>query len=95
MLSRRLLRPRSLTRLKQASRADGRTGVGHWRTRDGDEVDSVIESDDGTIVGFEVKAGSRVSGEDVGPLRKTTGSDRGELPHRHRALRRDMVIQLR
>jgi nitroreductase len=56
--------------LKQASWADGLTGVGHWRTRDGDEVDLVIEADDGTIVGFEVKAGSRVPGEDFGPLRK-------------------------
>lgn len=26
--------------------------MGHWRTRDGDEVDLVVERDDGAIVAF-------------------------------------------
>lgn len=56
--------------LKQASWLDGLAGAGHWRTHDGDEVDLVIERDDGAIVAFEVKAAGRVPGEDFKPLRK-------------------------
>lgn len=56
--------------LKQASWMDGIGGVGHWRTRDGDEVDLVIERDDGAILAFEVKASGRVPGDDLAPLRK-------------------------
>jgi uncharacterized protein len=56
--------------LKQVSWADWVGGVGHWRTRDGDEVDLVIERDDGAVVAFEVKAAGRVPGEDLAPLRK-------------------------
>lgn len=56
--------------LKQASWTDGIAGVGHWRTHDHDEVDLVVERDDGAIVGFEVKAASRVPGDNFRPLRK-------------------------
>lgn len=56
--------------LKQASWLDGIAGFGHWRTRDGDEVDLVIERDDGAVVAFEVKAAGRVAGPDLTPLRK-------------------------
>jgi predicted AAA+ superfamily ATPase len=56
--------------LKQASWADWVSGAGHWRTRDGDEVDLVIERDDGMVVAFEVKAAGRVPGSDLAPLRK-------------------------
>lgn len=56
--------------LKQASWLDGIAGVGHWRTRDGDEVDLVIERDDGAVVAFEVKASQRVGGREIAPLRK-------------------------
>lgn len=56
--------------LKQASWLDSVAGHGHWRTHDGDEVDLVFERDDGGIVAFEVKAGSRVPGEAFRPLRK-------------------------
>lgn len=56
--------------LKQASRLDGLTGAGHWRTHDGDEVDLVIERDDGAILAFEVKAAGRVTGADFKALRK-------------------------
>lgn len=55
---------------KQASWTDWVAGLGHWRTRDGDEVDLVVERDDGSIVAFEVKAAGRVPGEDLVPLRK-------------------------
>ncbi len=41
----------------------------HYRTRDGEEVDAVIEHHDGRVVGIEVKASSSVSGDDVRHLR--------------------------
>ncbi len=56
--------------LKQASWMDGVAGLGHWRTRDGDEVDLVIERDDGAVVAFAVKASQRVGGAELAPLRK-------------------------
>jgi len=56
--------------LKQVSWADGVAGFGHWRTHDDLEVDLVIEADDGRVVGFEVKTGSRVPGDDLKPLKK-------------------------
>lgn len=55
---------------KQASWMDGIAVLGHWRTHDGDEIDLVIERDDGTVVAFEIKASSRVSGESLRGLRK-------------------------
>jgi predicted AAA+ superfamily ATPase len=54
---------------KQASWMDGIAGVGHWRTHDGAEVDVVVERDDGSVVGIEVKAGTRVAGRDLAGLR--------------------------
>jgi predicted AAA+ superfamily ATPase len=55
--------------LKQVSWMEGVSGVGHWRTHDGSEVDLVIERDDGGIVGIEVKAGSRLQDRDLSGLR--------------------------
>jgi uncharacterized protein len=46
--------------LKQASWNDDVREVGHWRTHDGQEVDLVAETTDGSVVGFEVKAGREV-----------------------------------
>ena len=59
--------------LKQVSWMEGISGVGHWRTHDGSEVDLVIERDDGAIVGIEVKAGSRVQDRDLAGLRILKG----------------------
>ncbi|HZJ28945.1 MAG TPA: DUF4143 domain-containing protein [Solirubrobacterales bacterium] len=56
--------------LKQASWMDRVTGTGHWRTHDGDEVDLVIELDDGRILGFEVKASARANDATLRPMRK-------------------------
>lgn len=56
--------------LKQASWLEGIAGAGHWRTHDGDEVDLVVERDDGRVVAFEVKASARVQERDMRPLRK-------------------------
>ncbi|MFM2071956.1 MAG: hypothetical protein RLZZ623_2219 [Actinomycetota bacterium] len=46
--------------LKQASWRDDIRELGHWRTHDGQEVDLVAETLDGTVVGFEIKAGREV-----------------------------------
>jgi predicted AAA+ superfamily ATPase len=56
--------------LTQASWLDGLAGTGHWRTHDGDEVDLVVERDDGAILAFEVKVAGRVPGEGFKALRK-------------------------
>lgn len=55
---------------KQVSWMTAPVTTGHWRTSDGDEVDFVIEFDDGAVVAFEVKAGERVRGPDLRGLRK-------------------------
>ncbi len=56
--------------LKQVSWMEAPVQSGHWRTHDGDEVDLVLERDDGAIVGIEVKAGERVSAAQFRGLRK-------------------------
>lgn len=64
--------------IKVVSWTDGAAQVNHWRTSDGDEVDAVVERDDGTIVAFEVKASARASGESfrsLEKLRNAAGSD--------------------
>lgn len=53
---------------------DARVHAGHWRTHDGDEVDLVLERDDGAVAGIEVKAGERVSDADLRGLRKLRDS---------------------
>lgn len=58
---------------KQVSWLDQAVSVGHWRTHDGDEVDLVVEFDDGQILAFEIKANERVSGDDFRGLRKLRG----------------------
>ncbi|GAA4348695.1 hypothetical protein GCM10023145_09360 [Angustibacter luteus] len=55
---------------KQVSWLEEQVTVGHWRTHDGDEVDFVIEFDDGGVLAFEVKAGERVPGREFSGLRK-------------------------
>lgn len=55
---------------KQASWLDEPVTVGHWRTHDGDEVDLVIEFDDGRVLAFEIKANERVAGNDFRGLSK-------------------------
>lgn len=53
---------------KQASWLPEAQTCGHWRTRDNDEVDFVLERDDGCVVAIEVKAAGRVSGPELRPL---------------------------
>jgi uncharacterized protein len=56
--------------LKQVSWMDTPAKPGHWRTHDGDEVDLVLERDDGAVACIEIKAGERVGGADFRSLRK-------------------------
>lgn len=56
--------------LKQVGWMESPAQPGHWRTHDGDEVDLILERDDGAIVGIEVKAGERVSAAQFRSLRK-------------------------
>jgi predicted AAA+ superfamily ATPase len=59
---------------KQASWNDAVVGVGHWRHLDGYEVDFVVEREDGGIVGFEMKTGTRIHGADMKGLAKLRDS---------------------
>ncbi len=45
--------------IKQASWLDGIAGLHHWRTYDGEEVDLLIEHDDGCVVTIKMKGGTR------------------------------------
>ncbi len=56
--------------VNQAAWLDDLIDSGHWRTHDGDEVDLVLERDDGSIFAFEVKVAGRVPGEHLAALRK-------------------------
>ncbi|HET8985554.1 MAG TPA: hypothetical protein VFN03_07325, partial [Trueperaceae bacterium] len=48
--------------------------VGHWRTNDGDEVDLILEFEDGRVLAFEAKAGERVSSKGLRGLRRLRDS---------------------
>ncbi len=62
--------------LKQASWSDNARALGHWRTHDGQEVDLVVERDDGVVTGFEVKTARKIERKDASgliALRNTLG----------------------
>ncbi len=56
--------------LKQVSWMESPAQCGHWRTHDGDEVDLVLERDDGAIAAIEVKVGERIREPQFRSLRK-------------------------
>lgn len=56
--------------LKQVSWSDAPVAAGHFHTEAGEEVDLVLERDDGQVIAVEIKAGSRISGEDYRGLRQ-------------------------
>ncbi|NRQ16362.1 ATP-binding protein [Ensifer sesbaniae] len=56
--------------LKLASWSDRRFSFSHYRTKDQDEVDVVIEDRRGRIIGIEVKASATVKSEDFKGLRQ-------------------------
>lgn len=55
--------------LKQASWSDAPVSTGHFRAEAGAEVDLILERDDGQVIAFEIKAGSRIGREDLRGLR--------------------------
>ncbi|HSZ70090.1 MAG TPA: ATP-binding protein [Solirubrobacteraceae bacterium] len=55
---------------KQLDWLDAPVARGHWRTHDGDEVDLVLERDDGAVAALEVKAASRVTARELRSLHK-------------------------
>lgn len=55
---------------KQASWLGEPVALGHWRTSDGDEVDLVIERDDGRVLAIEVKASERAPGAEFRGMAK-------------------------
>lgn len=62
---------------KQASWLDEPVTLGHWRTSEDVEVDLVGEYDDGTVIGFGVKASERASAKEfrgLTQLRDALGS---------------------
>lgn len=60
---------------KQVSWLSTPLDIGHFRTRDGEEVALVLEGPDGSVTGVEVKASARVKGAEKGfaALRRRAG----------------------
>ena len=56
--------------MKQASWLDETCRLHYYRDKDQDEVDIVVESESGAIVGLEIKAGATVNAGDFRGLRK-------------------------
>ncbi|MGH3565940.1 MAG: ATP-binding protein [Pseudonocardia sp.] len=54
--------------LKQVAWVDDVVRAGHYRTHDGDEVDLVLQSSGGDVVGIEIKSGELVRPADAGQL---------------------------
>lgn len=54
---------------RQLTWSQQRAQLHHYRTRDKVEVDAVLETPDGRVVGIEVKAGATVRSEDLAGLR--------------------------
>ena len=81
--------------LKQVSWLDAAVDVGQWHTRDGDEVDLVIETDDGGVVAFEVKTAGRVPGGDLKGLRKLREALGERFKRRVRDVHRPALVHRR
>jgi uncharacterized protein len=56
--------------LKQLSWSKTRASLSHFRTREGDEVDIVLEDQRGRIIGIEIKASATLRPNDFSGLRK-------------------------
>ena len=55
---------------RQLTWADEEIRLFHYRTKDGIEVDAILDTNDGRIVGVEVKASATVVGKDFNGLRR-------------------------
>jgi predicted AAA+ superfamily ATPase len=65
--------------LKQSAWLDEAYSVSHYRDKDQDEVDIVIENEAGELVGIEVKAAATVTATDFKGLRKLAGAAGGAM----------------
>jgi uncharacterized protein len=65
--------------LKQISWFDNPCALYHYRDKDQDEVDLVVEKDNGSLVGIEVKGGATVTGADFKGLRKLASVSGGDF----------------
>lgn len=65
--------------MKQIAWLDGTYAVHHYRDKDQDEVDIVVENDRGALVGLEVKAAATVSTGDFKGLRKLAHASRNRF----------------
>jgi predicted AAA+ superfamily ATPase len=59
---------------RQLTWSEERGRLYHYRTKDKVEVDAVIETPDGRLIGVEVKAGATVRAEDLAGLRSLAGT---------------------
>ena len=66
---------------RQLGWSNTRATLHHYRTRDGIEVDGVLEASDGRIVGIEVKAAETVRTEDFAGLRHLQARVPGRFHH--------------
>lgn len=65
--------------MKQADWLDEACIVYHYRDKDQDEVDIVVENDSGAIVGIEVKAAATVNAADFKGIRKLSAAAGGDF----------------
>jgi len=65
--------------LKLSSWMDTGCAIFHYRDKDQDEVDFVLEDDSGAVVGIEVKAGATVTAHDFKGLRKLGAASGGHF----------------
>ena len=65
--------------MKQIAWLDGTYAVHHYRDKDQDEVDIVVENDRGALVGLEVKAAATVNAGDFKGLRKLAHASRNRF----------------
>jgi hypothetical protein len=65
--------------LKQTTWFDEQCSLSHYRDKDQDEVDIVVENEAGELVGIEVKAAATVNAGDFKGLRKLADATRGAL----------------
>ncbi|MGH7909364.1 MAG: ATP-binding protein, partial [Thermodesulfobacteriota bacterium] len=65
--------------MKQAEWHDETCVLYFYRDKDQDEVDIVVESDSGPLIGIEVKAAATVSATDFKGLRKLAGASRDDF----------------
>lgn len=62
--------------MKQTAWLDGTYTLHHYRDKDQDEVDVVVENDRGELVGLEIKVAATVTAADFKGLRKLANASR-------------------